>query len=106
MCVIAHPALLAAAEAVHVDRERLDGDGVEATDPGRHHAAAPGPDAVDDRLLAAAVEPDVVRQVGRTLVLLALAVRPVAAGALVGEHLLAFRPRRRIARLARERQHE
>src|SRR5215470_5063858 len=87
-----------------VNGERLDGDGIEAADPGRHHAAAAGPNALHDSLLTAAVEPDIIRQIGGALVLVSLAVEPVAARALIGEHFLAAARRRRIGRLARERQ--
>src|SRR5581483_718512 len=97
--------LLAATEAVHIDGQRLDGHGIEAADPGRHHAAAARADALDDRLAAAAIEPDAVRQVGCALVELTLAVGAVAARALVGEHLGAPAGRCRVGRFARQRQH-
>src|SRR6516225_8284091 len=96
--------LLPPTQAVDVNGERLDGDGIQAVDPGRHHAAAPGPDALHDRLLAAAVKPDIVRQIRRALVLLAFAVVAMAARALIGEHLLAPARRRRVARPAGQRQ--
>src|SRR5262245_52659095 len=96
--------LLPAAQAMDVDGERFDGDGVEAPNPGRHHATAAGPDALHDRLLATAVEPDFVPQIGRALVLLSRAVGSMAACALIGEHLLAAARGRGIGRIARERQ--
>ena len=42
-------------------------------------------DAVHDRRLVGAIEPDLVGQVGRADLAIALALRPVANGAIVGE---------------------
>ena len=58
-----------------VDGERLDGHRVEPPGPGRHHAAAPVGDRLDDRRLVRAVEPDGVGQVRRAELAVALAVR-------------------------------
>src|SRR5215831_8499161 len=64
VCSTATTSPLPAAEHVDVHGDRLDGGLVEPGGPGRHHAAAPVPQAVDDRRLVGAVEPDRVGQVG------------------------------------------
>ena len=63
----------------------------EASAPGRHYAAAPVLDALHDDCLVRPVEPDLVGQVWRAELAIALALLPVADCAIVGEDLLAKR---------------
>src|SRR5271157_1989720 len=73
--------LLPASQRMHIDRKLLDGCGIEAVDPGRHHAAMSCLDLVLDGVLRPAIEPDVVGQVGRAKFLIAFALLAVACDA-------------------------
>src|SRR6185437_7635315 len=68
----------AAAQRPDVDDELLQRRLIEALAPGRHDAAAANGDALHDRLLVGTVEPDLVGQIGRADLAIALALRPVA----------------------------
>src|SRR4051794_37383503 len=65
--------LLPATQRVHIHGQRLDGDGIEAAGPGRHYAGAAVGDGLDDAPLVRAVEPDLVGQVRRADLRIALA---------------------------------
>ena len=56
--------LLAAAEAVHVERQQLDRDVVEPLAEGRHHPVARPRDLRHDRCLVASIERDRISQRG------------------------------------------
>src|SRR5450759_3109856 len=83
--------LLSTAEAIDVDDQRLDDRLAQAALPGRHHAAAPVLQALHDGFLVGPVEPDLVGQIGRPKLAIALALRPVTGDAVVGEHASAER---------------
>ena len=80
---------LAAAEGVHVHRQRLDGGIIQSAGPRRHDAAAAIPDACNNRIPVRAVEPDRIGQVWRAKLARALSALAVAGGAIVSENLLA-----------------
>src|SRR5581483_7784497 len=80
--------LLAAAEGVHVDGQRLDRGVVEPTVPGRHYPAAAVPQPLDNGRLVGTVEPHRVGQVGRAHGAAAVSVGAVTGGAGRGENLL------------------
>src|SRR5215813_7134094 len=75
---------------MHEDRERVDGRVVEPADPCRHHARTAVGDGLDDRSFVRAVEPDLVRQIRRAELFVALATVAMASRAVVGEDLLAY----------------
>src|SRR4029079_9219172 len=79
------------AEGMHVHREGLQGRVVELAAPCRHHAAPAVDDAFYDGFLVRRVEPDIVGEVWRAELAVALAVRPVTGGAIVGKDLCAAR---------------
>ncbi len=74
--------LLSTTERVHIDRKRLDRDGIEPPAPGRHDARAAITDRLDQRLLVRAVQPNVVRQIRRASSWLPLAFSPWQAAQL------------------------
>ena len=82
-----HGSPFSTAERVHVNRERLDRRVVEATRPSGHHAAPPVPETVDDGVLFGAIKPDLVSQIRRAEIALALAVVAVTRRAVVEEEL-------------------
>src|SRR6187549_3232155 len=73
-------------QAPDVAREQVDLLRGQAPGLRRHHAALAVLDDVGDRVLAPAVQPDLVGQVGRADRLVALALGAVAGGA--GDELL------------------
>src|SRR5262245_7547355 len=84
-------ALFAAAERMDVYRHRLDRGGVKTALPGRHDAGAAVADGVDQRRLIGTIEPDLVGQVRRADVRIALAVVAVTGRAVLRKDFRAIR---------------
>src|SRR5579872_6370330 len=83
--------LFTAAEGVHINGERLDGNRIKLAAPGRHHAAMTIPDTVDDRLGTGPVEPNLVGQIRSTKRTIAFAIRSMTDRAIVAEDFRASR---------------
>src|SRR5262245_5221032 len=76
---------------MNVDGQCLDRGLTQTATPGGHDCPSPVLDALDDALLVGTVEPDLVREARRADLTIALALLPVADGAVVREHFLAKR---------------
>src|SRR5262245_4406798 len=96
-----HWRLFAPAQAMHIDRQRLESCWVEPARPGGHHRSAPCAHALRHGLPAFAIEPNGIRQIRGTLLGFALAVGAMAGGALIGEHFLPPGDRALVLRLTR-----
>src|SRR5262245_23455521 len=97
--------LLAAAQAMHVERQRLEGCRVETAGPGGHHPTTSRPHAFRHRLPAVAIEPNRVRQIGSAELEFAFAITAVTRGTLLGKRLLPSGDGVQRLRLTRKRQH-
>src|SRR3569833_737936 len=78
---------LAATKRMDIDRHRLDGDGVEAPFPGRHDTVSPIGDGLDQGGFIRAILPDLIGQVRRTDIRIALCVVTVAGRAVLRKDL-------------------
>ena len=94
--------LLASAERVHEDSKLLDLHLVKLVRPGRHDAVARLGDLGGEGGEIAAIERNLIGQVGGAELLVALALLAVAGHAIVGEYLGAAHGRRLVRLSARE----
>src|ERR1700675_4943284 len=96
------PPLLTAAQRMDVDGQLFDRLWIETMGPGRHHSPAAITDGFHHRRLVACIEPKLVREVGRTELLIPLSIGAVTRRAIVGEDLRSPVRGRLVVGLARE----
>src|SRR6476469_8866493 len=79
---------LSAAARVTIDGERFDRHRIEPRAPGRHDSPAAEIDSLHDGGFVEAIEPDLIGEIWRTELAVALAVLAMTEGAVRGEKLV------------------